>query len=409
MRNTFKKTLAGASVAALLLGPMAVFAAPDGPTVTLSSSASFTAAAPTNVTWVTPIPVSVTISSSTTEFDASDVSVTGAMTVDNWSGSGTSYSFTVTPGDGDPLHANQPRYVRIEVHGDKFSGNQASNAIEFWFDPAAAPVDATAPAITFTDPSPADNSTITTSSDTATTTNFTFAWTVDDASSTIKCSIVGSGSADSFYDCGSPQSFTSFPLGTYRFTVQATDQANNMASSSRTFTIATGTAPAPAPTPAPSGGSSTSSGGGGGGGIPVGLSPIGPQAAGGMNWGVINPNPVVVQVPSASSPSPDVYVAPATPEPAPTVSTAAPTTPVRTVSGTAPRSTTVAAVTPAQSTAETPAPAPAASVTPVPAAQDNLQGAAAVTAPDVPVAVWVWSLIGIAAIALLGWLFYRPA
>lgn len=414
----FKKGLAGAAVAALLVGPMAVFAAADGPTVTLSSSAAFTTATPTNVTWVSPIPVSVSLSSSTTEFDASDVSVVGAIGVENFSGSGTSYSFTVKPGDGDPLHDTEPRYVRIEVHADKFSGNQASNAIEFWFDPASQPVDSTAPVITFTDPSPADGSTLYTADSTATTTGFTFAWTLDDASSTVRCSIVGAASADSFYSCGSPQTFSGFGAGTYRFAVEATDISGNMASSSRTFTIEVSTS-SPTSTstpsaPAPSGGSSVPSGGGGGGGIPIGLSPIGPQAAGGMNWGVNPPeNRIIPRVPTAESPSPDVFVPPANPAPTPTAS-AAPATPVRTVSGTAPRAGTVAVATP--TSAETQAETETSTTTTAsigapqsPAPQDSLLGAAAATTPDVPAAVWVWSLIGIAAIALLGWLFYRPA
>ncbi len=434
--TSIRKALAAATVAVLLGGPFGVFAATGGPTVTLSSSAAFTASPPTNITWADPIPFSVTISSSTSEFDATDVQVTGG-TLLNFAGSGASYSFAVNPGDGDPAHDSQARYVRVEVFADKFAGNQASNVVEFWFDPASQPVDSQAPVITFTDPSPAQGATVNTASDTATTTGFTFAFSVDDASSSVKCSIVGSAEADSFYSCGSPQTFSGFPVGSYRFSVQATDTATNVATSSRTFTIAMGTAAAtttpPAATTTPSTTPATNSGGGsqpqpnGGGSAPqsgggtqiVGSSPTAPSGNSSTPnaSGFFNPN-LIIPIP----PNP-----PLVPSGSPTlsgntsgsgsVSAAAPTAP-RLASGSTSRTATLAragtnptaAVTTPAVPTSTVAAAEPTTITPAPGIPNTAgQTAAAGDTGSIPSSVWLWSAIVVLVLAAVGWLFYRAA
>jgi hypothetical protein len=447
MYLSHKKMLAAAAIAALLGGPFGVFAASGGPTVTLSSSAAFTPATPpnSNVTWVDPIPFSVSISSSTTDFDASDLNITGG-TVLNFSGSGSSYTFSVDPGDGDPMHANSPRYVRVAIDADKFGGNQASNVVEFWFDPAQAPLDSQAPVITFIDPSPANGATLFTVDGTATTTNFTFAFSIDDASSTIMCSIMGLSDADSFYGCGSPQTFSSFPLGSYRFAVKATDTASNMASSSRTFTIAMGTT-----TPSSGSGSTstttattttdttttttttttTSGGGGGGGGSTatggtqiVGSSPTAPVIGGA--GGFVNPNPIIPTVPTQS-------VTPSVPNTGtPTVSsgsgastntgTVSTTPTARLVSGsTSSRSGSLATNQSSRAgsseasvgtgdTSSISTPTTTSASTPTPGLPNTgpSDQAAAGTA-DVPASLWIWGAIIVLVLAAVGWLFYRAA
>jgi hypothetical protein len=448
MYLSHKKMLAAAAIAALLGGPFGVFAASGGPTVTLSSSAAFTPATPpnSNVTWVDPIPFSVSISSSTSDFDASDLNITGG-TVLNFSGSGSSYTFSVDPGDGDPLHATQARYVRVSIDADKFGGNQASNVVEFWFDPAQAPLDSQAPVITFIDPSPANGATLFTVDGTATTTNFTFAFSIDDASSTIMCSIMGLSDADSFYGCGSPQAFSSFPLGSYRFAVKATDTANNMASSSRTFTVAMGTTtpstgststttatttpPTTATTTPPTTTTTTTTSGGGGGGSSatggtqiVGSSPSAPVMGG--SGGFVNPNPIIPTVPAQS-------VTPSVPNTGtPTVSsgsgastnTVSTTPTARLVSGsTSSRSGSLATnqssragsseasvSTDDTASISTPTTTPSAASTPTPGLPNTgpSDQAAAGTA-DVPASLWIWGAIIVLVLAAVGWLFYRAA
>lgn len=425
--TSIRKVLAAATVAALLAGPFGVFAATDGPTVTLSSSAPFTAPAnpgDSNVTWADPIPFSVTISSSTTEFDASDIRVTGGSVL-NFSGSGTSYTFQVDPGDGDPLHANDQRYVQVVIDADKFSGNQASAPVAFWFNPAAAPVDAQAPVISFVDPSPADGATVHTASDTATTTGFTFAFTVDDAGAAVLCSIVGSTEADNFYSCGSPQAFSNFPVGSYRFTVKATDTANNVATSSRAITVAIGTSTPVAPTtPTPPPTTNTpaqSSGGGGGGGngMVVGSSPIAPGGPGLGNF--VNPNPIIVPTagPDLTLPGiPNTGSSISNGESYGTVTIVQPAPRAKVLSGSAAGRSTALARAAANPTA-TPAPAAASAPTttvaaaeptdPAPGIPNTAGQSAQAGAADIPTSVWLWGAIVLVVLAAVGWLFYRAA
>lgn len=105
-----------------------------GPTITLSTSAANLLNTAFTVTAVT--------NEATTNFDASDISTTGAA-AGNFSGSGTNYSFTITPlADGD---------VVVGVNINKFTdavgnSNAASNTITRTFDGTAPTVTSMLPA-----------------------------------------------------------------------------------------------------------------------------------------------------------------------------------------------------------------------------------------------------------------------
>lgn len=273
MYKQLRKTGAAAAIAGLLMSALPVVAA-GGPSVTLSS----TSLSPTGDT---PIMVTATVSTSTVWFNGGLVQVQNGS-LNNFSGSGTSYSFEITPNspnDPDPAH----RLITVVVPDNAFESNDASNMLTFQFDSSLTPVDTTAPVITFVDPSPAEGGVVASSS-------VTFAFVVDDASSTLRCSVVGQSDMDNFYSCGSPQTF-SLPNGAYRFAVEATDTSSNMASSSRLFSVAiststdpgdtgTTTATSTPETPSTGGGGSSApapapSGGGGGGNSPAGGPPAG--------------------------------------------------------------------------------------------------------------------------------------
>lgn len=273
---------------------------------------------------------------------------------------------------------------------------------------ADTPVDTTAPTITFIDPSPADGATIYTANSTASTTAFTFAFSVDDASSTVRCSITGTSDPDSFYSCGSPQAFENFPVGEYRFTVEAADISNNVASSSRSFTIAMGTTTATSSdTGSGDTGSSTpptpATGGGGGNGQIVGSSPTAPGGSGSGSY--YNPNiiiptyPAVETLPESASAAPMVQVAPRTVTTASGSASSARGSSVASASG--------ASVSAPAQTASTTAVAPVDTQAQNPLPTDG-QTAAVAQAPISP-AVWFWGTIIILALVGIAWLFYRTA
>ncbi|KAA9332137.1 hypothetical protein F0P96_11655 [Hymenobacter busanensis] len=87
------------------------------PTVTISSTAS----SPTSTS---PIPVTVTFSESVTGFTSGDVTVTnGSLTGSSFGGSGTTYSFTVTPAGGGAVTVNISTGVAQDAAGN---GNAAA-------------------------------------------------------------------------------------------------------------------------------------------------------------------------------------------------------------------------------------------------------------------------------------------
>jgi hypothetical protein len=81
-----------------------------GPTVTLSSTAS-------NPTSASPIPVTALFSESVADFVATDVTVTNG-TVSNFTGSGTSYSFNVTPTASGTVTVNVAAGVAHDAAGN---------------------------------------------------------------------------------------------------------------------------------------------------------------------------------------------------------------------------------------------------------------------------------------------------
>ncbi|MFO7631097.1 MAG: Ig-like domain-containing protein, partial [Caldilinea sp.] len=77
-------------------------------------SASSTAPSLTNVS---PIPVLVVFSETVTGFDASDVAVTNGS-VSGFSGSGTTYNFSVNPGADGLVSINIPAGAATDVAGN---------------------------------------------------------------------------------------------------------------------------------------------------------------------------------------------------------------------------------------------------------------------------------------------------
>ncbi len=296
MHASYKKTLAALSIAGLLLGPAAVFAAADGPTVTLASTAP-------DPTGDNPIMFTVSISADVTDFDAGDISVQNGSIV-NFSGSGSSYTFGVKPGDGDPNHDNDERLVEVQIHDNRFSNNQPSNYLSRWYDPEAPKTPSSIPAPTLTiDSGPAEGST-------ATTSLVTFEFSASEGATT-RCTF------GTTFDCSSPM--TLGPLGdsAYTLTIVATNSDGSASTTvTRNFTVTVATSSA---TSTPSGDTATttatttpqesttatsgSSGGGGGGGGSngqvVGSGPSAPAAPGTLQSGYYNPNPIIPTVPTA--------------------------------------------------------------------------------------------------------------
>ena len=96
------------------------------PTVTLSSSASTTTA-------TSPIPVTATFSEIVTGFTSSDLQITNG-TASNFTGSGTYYSFDITPADQGVVSVTVP----ISSGADSATnGNTASSALSRTYDSAA--------------------------------------------------------------------------------------------------------------------------------------------------------------------------------------------------------------------------------------------------------------------------------
>lgn len=402
--NTVRRLAAGATIAGLLLSAVPTIAA-GGPSVTLSSSEP-------SPTANTSISITASLSTTTTAFDASDVSVTNA-TVGNFSGSGTSYSFTVSPtvslGDPDGSHY----VITVQVNDNAFDGNDPSNTLTFGYDPTmasssnnATTTDTTAPSITFIDPSPADGSTVSTSS-------VVFAFTTNDASSTTRCSVVGTSSLDSFYSCGSPQSF-SLPNGAYRFAVEATDTSNNAASSSRVFTVVIATSSTPADTGTPSGGS-----GGGGGGSTASTPPKSVESGSGSAIG--GPPAGHAIIPTVGSP---VVIVPSTPTPTPVVATTPTNTgtmsvnnPPPTVSQSSGGSALVPTASPSTATPGTPDTGTDTSTNTSTSATDNtplvpntgdLSAAAAQAGTGIP--GWAWLVLAALVLIAIGvWALRQPA
>ena len=85
----------------------------------LTASISSTAGASGSTTATSPIPVTVTFSQGATGFTASDVVVTGG-TVSGFTGSGTTYTFNVTPSAGGTVTVNVPA-------NSAFDGNNTGN------------------------------------------------------------------------------------------------------------------------------------------------------------------------------------------------------------------------------------------------------------------------------------------
>ncbi len=102
------------------------------PTVTLSTSAT----SPTNLA---AIPFTATFSESVSGFDASDITVTNG-TVQNFSGSGTTYTFEVVPTTDGTVTVSVGAGVATDAAGN---GNSASNTVNLTSD-------RTAPAVTLT-------------------------------------------------------------------------------------------------------------------------------------------------------------------------------------------------------------------------------------------------------------------
>ncbi|WP_332962526.1 DUF4347 domain-containing protein, partial [Microcoleus sp. ARI1-A5] len=98
------------------------------PTVALTSAAAATVNAPFAVT--------ATFSESTTNFIASDISLTNG-TVSGFSGSGTTYNFTVTPTGQGTVTVNVPTGVATDAAGNN---NTAATALTRTFDSVAPTV-----------------------------------------------------------------------------------------------------------------------------------------------------------------------------------------------------------------------------------------------------------------------------
>ncbi|MEG4838227.1 DUF4347 domain-containing protein, partial [Microcoleus sp. B9-D4] len=107
------------------------------PTVALTSAAAATVTA--------AFPVTATFSESTTNFLDSDITVTNG-TVSGFSGTGTTYNFTVTPTGSGTVTVNIPANIATDAAGNN---NTAATAL-------TRTADTTAPTATFT---PADNAT----------------------------------------------------------------------------------------------------------------------------------------------------------------------------------------------------------------------------------------------------------
>jgi hypothetical protein len=185
------------------------------PGITLATSAS----SPTSTT---PIPFTATLTEtpSGNVFDLSDITVTGG-TAGNFSGSGTSYSFEVTPTTDNST-------ITVQVDASKFTdtaGNNstASNALSINYDSSA-------PSISISTPATGLKTNQTTVNTTFTITNSAIA-----PIATVECA-VDSG-AFAACDSNSAHAFTALAEGTRTLKVKVTDTASNSATASVDVTI----------------------------------------------------------------------------------------------------------------------------------------------------------------------------
>ncbi len=124
----------------------------DGPTVTINRTGpavglDSTASNPTNTS---PIPVTVTFTASVADFISTDITPTNA-TVDNFSGSGASYSFDLVPSGQGTVSADIAAGVAQDAAGN---GNTAAITLSRTYDSQAPTVSmsSTAPSPTNTSP-----------------------------------------------------------------------------------------------------------------------------------------------------------------------------------------------------------------------------------------------------------------
>jgi len=161
------------------------------------------AANPTNAA---SFAVRATFTEPVTGFGLAGVSVDNG-TASNLQGSGAAYTFTVTPaGDG---------IVTVELAaGSASDGSGNTNTAA---RPLAITSDRTPPRIAFS------------------ATSASLAFTADDPSAALACSIDGGP----FVDCTSPVSLSGLAAGDHIFEVQATDEVGNSSTASRSWTVAT--------------------------------------------------------------------------------------------------------------------------------------------------------------------------
>ncbi|MEG4494914.1 Ig-like domain-containing protein, partial [Microcoleus sp. D3_18_C4] len=194
------------------------------PTVSLTSAAAATVTA--------AFPVTATFSESTTNFIASDITVTNG-TVSGFSGTGTTYNFTVTPTGQGTVTVNVPTGVATDAAGNN---NTAATALTRTFDTTPPTVSLTsAAAATVTAAFPV------TATFSESTTNF--------IASDIT---VTNGTVSGFSGTGTTYNFTVTPTGSGTVTVNipaniATDAAGN---NNTAATALTRTADTTAPTAA---------------------------------------------------------------------------------------------------------------------------------------------------------------
>jgi hypothetical protein len=342
-------------------------------------------------TGFTSMPFTITFTEPVTGFVLEDINVSNGTASNLASSSATVYTFTVTPA--------APGSVGVDINGGEYTDNAgnenlASAQFQLIYNSSlpSTPPDTTAPVVTITS-GPENGSTVTSTS------TVTFQFSVDDASSTVRCFLgdATSTSTDS-YECGSPQNFT-LPDGSYLFRVSATDTSNNTASSTRTFTmtLATSTATSTATTtpettpPASSGGGGGGgSGGGGGGGQIVGSGPTSPQGSNGSIIPTTGGGSVIPTVPTT-----------------PTLTTPAPTTPTNTTGGTGGVVVTNDGALVAGAATEEPVDTTPV-VTPIGMSGNTELGAAAANSGfNLP--AWVWFILAALILAGLVWWAVRAA
>lgn len=213
-----------ATTAAVLAGSAGVAmvsAATGGPTATLAS----TSGASTNQS---SIPITATFSQSVTGLASSSINVING-TVSGFSGSGSSYSFSVLPTAQGTVTVQIPADV---ANNASSTGNQASNTLTFTYD-------TTAPIISGVNVTGITNAcaTIGWTSNESTTGQISYGQTTSYGST----ATTSAGTSGSKQLCGLNASTT------YNYRIMATDAAGNTASTTNaTFmTLASGTSSAP--------------------------------------------------------------------------------------------------------------------------------------------------------------------